>query len=668
MQPCQEVRLKTCVLALSVCLCIFLAFNSALVFYSSSRNSYANAVAGDCLYNAPGTAGGDVVIATTGGTGGTQEGESVYKCPTGSNQKHLTPGFSLSFRAGWSHKPGGQRFRECSEFDHVEPCFDYARCSLSYPFLVFAYNVHLQPFEDSNWLDNIAKHSLTSDPREACIFLAVIGPLVNNITTIEVETRLHSLPYWNKGKNHLLIDTSNTAVIHSINTENAIIASTSSPRHSERSEFNILTPPLFHNSEKYLGGIFTVPRPTQLYFEGKCVQDEAASDLVDLYCALQRLHNAVIKTQCGRKHCCNVVVDGAECSDWALCGEQHFRLELCSNSTFSLILGGGFTSSTRLVEALKSGSVPIVVGVSVLPFDDVIEWQRAAVILPYGELLSVVNVIIETSFDAIVEYRKQGRFLFDTYFSSPEKVMDSVFAIVRYRALHPPPLVPHLHTPSSELHKSSVWFPYSSDFWNKPPGPFHHFPSTPFRPTPVHYSGTKKEISRDSMIQHVLCLRRLNQSVTNWILTSKDIACLELLRRIPFLRQRELDLLNQFRSLHQNFDVTLLRRVHDSLNMTHWQQLMQHLYRKFTQHTNDGITGSDFSSNLYGNYADENFTILMHTTECHEDFVELLSNFKGLPFLEKVVVMCRHTGGTTRDTEDIGMPVVVSNFAVVCVQ
>lgn len=683
MQPRQEIklpRIKTCVLALSACLCIFLAFNSALVFYSSSHSSYTNTVARDCVIDAPGTASKDVKT-TTGGSVRVQEGENVCKCSSGSKHEQiaeLMTGFSPSnynsFRAGWLHKAVGRHFRECSEFDHVEPCFDFARCSLRYPFLVYTYSVDDLSIKDSHLLDNLIglhhKHSWTSDPKEACIFLKIIGALVTNITTNKVEADLHSLPYWNEGKNHLLVDISNTAVIHSVNTENAIIASTS-PRHSKRSEFNILIPPLFHNSEKYLGGIFTAPRPTLLYVKEHC---KAVSDLEDLYCALQSagLHNVIVKTHCGYNCCCNLVVDGGKCSKWTLCGEEHTQLELYSNATFSLILGGNdeFTTSKRLVETLKSGSIPIVVGVSVLPFGDVIEWQRAAVILPYEELLNVVSIITEMSFDAIVEYRKQGKFLFDTYFSSPGRIINSVLAIVRYRVLHPPPLAPDVHTPptspkekppnSTEVHKSSVLFTYSSDFWNKPPGPFHHFPSTPFHPVPLHYSGMKKEIRRDSMIQHSLCLRRLNQSVS-WTLTPKDIACLELLKKIPFLRQKELDLLSQFRSLHQNFDATLLRRVHNPLFRTRWQQLVQHLHRKFTQHTSSGITGSDFSSNLYGNYADENFTMLIHTAECDGNFVESLLSFKGLSFLQEVVILCRGTGDA-HDAEDVGIPVEVSTF------
>jgi len=41
--------------------------------------------------------------------------------------------------------------------------------------------------------------------------------------------------------------------------------------------------------------------------------------------------------------------------------------------------------------------------------------------------------------------------------------------------------------------------------------------------------------------------------------------------------------------------------------------------------------------------------------------------FKGLSFLQKVVILCRGTGGA-RDGEDVGITVEVSTFLVVCVQ
>ena len=118
-----------------------------------------------------------------------------------------------------------------------------------------------------------------------------------------------------------------------------------------------------------------------LYFEGKQVVTQGTSMVPQISVSeLNSLHDAlvsngaqvVIETDCtgGEGD------DGAVEGEWALCGTEQSRFSACSQSMFSLSIGNsgelGSATYTRLVESLRCGAVPIIFGINVLPFDDVI--------------------------------------------------------------------------------------------------------------------------------------------------------------------------------------------------------------------------------------------------------------------------------------------------------
>ena len=210
--------------------------------------------------------------------------------------------------------------------------------------------------------------------------------------------------------------------------------------------------------------------------------------------------------------------------EWSLCGiNSTQRASLLSQATFSLVLGSrsgtvGPETYTRLVEALRYGAIPVLLGVKHLPLESVIDWTRAAVILPSSSLGQLHFVLRNIDTNSVLRYRRQGRFLWDTYLHSPLRIVESAVAVVRWRALHPPPAAPQYtaattlatitsHTPlisSPEfIHNFTS---YSADFWNTPPGPFSMYPTTPFKPTPVsgsQYVGlSDRQI--DYLPQHVV--------------------------------------------------------------------------------------------------------------------------------------------------------------------
>lgn len=80
-----------------------------------------------------------------------------------------------------------------------------------------------------------------------------------------------------------------------------------------------------------------------------------------------------------------------------------------------------------------SGAIPILIGGDhlSLPFEDVIDWNRAVVRIPLARITELY-VVLKTFTDSdIIEMRRFGSFIFRNYFSSLDQVVGSLFAYLR---------------------------------------------------------------------------------------------------------------------------------------------------------------------------------------------------------------------------------------------
>ena len=396
-----------------------------------------------------------------------------------------------------------------------EVCFNLRKCPLTRPFTVYVYDYVTSSGHDDT-RDQLVTAleqtgSYTSDPGEACLFLGILwnreGEGENSVESL--EKKIHSLEYWGEnGENHILIELSTdrsppSSMLEGVSTGNAIIAqSTVSPTKPFRAGFDILLPPLRTAEGAWINllhPLLPLSRETFVHFHGEysspqdTIPGAITPDVIESFQGLlQRKEKDDIQLQCQESASKTAGVEG----EWMLCGDQESRLKLCSKSMFSLIPspGGrtGVSIYTRLIESLMCGSVPVVIGVGVLPFDDVIDWSRAALVIPsarYSDLLHILRSINKNDFH---NFRLKGRHLWYTYFRSPLRVVQISVAIVRSRTLHPPPTAPeyvgkqllylpapnHKHIPSPSF--PSSFTAYTTSFWNDIPGPLYTYPTSPF--------------------------------------------------------------------------------------------------------------------------------------------------------------------------------------------
>lgn len=502
-----------------------------------------------------------------------------------------------------------------------ETCLDYSRCPLHEPFLVYVYNDNrpyssLFPLKEELVLKRFLNRlrevgTLTSDPKLACLFVVVVGPLIQPLSQSVLEERLHSLPTWTalQAANHILIDLPYLGIATLLRDINAGRALLVHGLASNVQHWDVLLPPVTRNDDKPLwqGLPLHLPpkRQNLVYFEGHRSQEKSLSDLMpaDLDSITSALTSMVRDKLLIRTSCPSVAVTSEQVypGEWTLCGSPEERRYHLSRATFSLVLGSGGglngpTTYARLVEALRYGAIPVIVGVSQLPLETVIDWNLAVVIIQTSQVGQLHLVLKSYTDEKILSFRRQGRFLWETFFSSPGRLLDSVISLLRSWFNHPPPAAlgysevtrlvsisgGNRQVPSPVFQHNFTT--YTFDFWNSPPGPFYMYPSTPFQPSPV------------SGLQYV------------------------------------------------------------GLDSHHMHSLPQHIIDA------GGITGPYFEDYLLGNLPEEQFTVLMLTYERNTVLLQALDRLSDLDGLSKVVVVWNNPSPPSPDMHwpDIGVPLEVS--------
>lgn len=505
-----------------------------------------------------------------------------------------------------------------------ETCLDFSKCPLHRPFLVYVYNKHhrysnLFPLRDQRPVDELVASldevdSLTSDPTMACVFVAVVGPLTQPLSQSDLEEKIHSLPQWSGGANHVLIELSlynGNSLLRDIDTGRAVVAHGVTANTHQQTENSILLPPItIYDQDKPLweGLPHHLPANRQflVYFEGQLSQDKSQPASSDLEIITAVLSDKV-KDKLFMKTSCSTTASDFEHvfpGEWLLCGSAERRHSQLLHATFSLVLGSGGhglsgpQTYTRLVEALRYGAIPVIVGVGRLPLDTVIDWKLAAVLIPSSQQLGQIHLYLRSfSDESILSFRRQGRFLWETYFSSSYQMLNSVVSIVRYWFHHPPPVARDQATvtrlasiPGGNRQVPSPKFQhnftiYTSELWNSPPGPFYMYPSTPFQSAPV--SGSQYVGLSEQQLLH----------------------------------------------------------------------LPQHVVEA------GGITGPNFEDYLLGNTPEEQFTVVMLTYERNEVLLQALERLSDLDGLSKVVVVWNNPSPPPSNMHwpDIGVPLEVSS-------
>lgn len=387
-------------------------------------------------------------------------------------------------------------------------CFDHSRCALTSGFPVYLYDPDQFTVMHSNWdVDGFLKTTLkqalgynphlTGDPKEACVFLVLVGEALRDsdemtdtfggVSLPPLNTlALRRLPYWGgDGRNHILLNlarrdlsAASGDIFANVDVGRALIVQSTFSYQLFRSNFDLIISPVLGppggDVWQECGPMLPARRKYLLSFQGEMKRNVTKrstastyiygtddSDFVNSDSYYYELDQFIVghlkqmeKTSVSDKfyfefECVPANDDNAYVGlqDWALCGTDSSRKSYLKDSTFVLIFAPAtneYVSTTllqaRVYEALRSGAIPIILGGDQvrLAYDEVIQWKRICLFLPRVRITEL-HFLLRTFPDAdIVVMRRQGRLIWEKYLASVQSTLDTIIAILRDRLNIPP--------------------------------------------------------------------------------------------------------------------------------------------------------------------------------------------------------------------------------------
>lgn len=116
--------------------------------------------------------------------------------------------------------------------------------------------------------------------------------------------------------------------------------------------------------------------------------------------------------------------------------------EIMEQGTFCLVIRGVRLAQPTLLEAMATNCIPVIIADNIiLPFQEIIDWTLASVIIREADLHSINTVLRAISLSKIKELQRQGRFLYNKYFKGIETIVMSMLDELNDRVF------PHLAVP-----------------------------------------------------------------------------------------------------------------------------------------------------------------------------------------------------------------------------
>ncbi|KAJ8322306.1 hypothetical protein KUTeg_000777 [Tegillarca granosa] len=537
-------------------------------------------------------------------------------------------------------------------------CFDYSRCSVLSGFPVYFYDPDvykfigtIKPFIKSSVISAFGANSyVVQSPTKACIYVALIGQADMNDPK-SLEKTLSELPFWHgDGRNHILLNVgrdSNAGDIFSgVNTGRAMIAQSSFIETQFRDSFDIVIPPSFRQEVNdiwedlpplspirrkyfvsflgnYKGNLNMNTEDTKLsqseneknnqnnlhdnqQFVGrqlKMVDNVIQTDNMmiisqenAIISSLKETQSSIEKSEIFTDLSCDFSVSGAINGEWSLCGDEARRKEILQQSTFSLLIAPSnmsYISTTifqiRFYEALMNSAIPVILGdYAVLPYNDIVDWKKAVVVFPKSRSSEFQFLLRTYTENDLAIMKRYGRFYFETYFGTTKNIIETLLAILRTRLNIP--ALPIQDEPSPSVFNAS------------------------FRPL--------KLIGHDPSPE------------TDEVLGPLEAPFSSLVFKQNFTQYVTYEVFNHVGDPFRLFPSTPFEKVLPSES-----KFIGSSYGFRPINKGVGGSGKEFSESLGGNIQREQFTIVMLTYERETVLISALQRLKGLPYLNKVIVV-----------------------------
>ncbi|KAL3892228.1 hypothetical protein ACJMK2_004457 [Sinanodonta woodiana] len=553
-----------------------------------------------------------------------------------------------------------------SSLCRMHSCFDYSRCSLLSGFPVFVYDT--SNYLSSLLIDKFIKESVTSafrsnpyvttDPLEACVFVVILGENTAGLNDKDLEQLLTNLPHWNgDGRNHILVNLARTEnnfdMFGGVGTGRAIIAQSSFVETVFREKFDIVLPPSFSRSDgdswdelsplspirrKYFASFIgqfwsadskVLDMNTNLNLPSETFQGSqlanGAKELINLETiVVQNLKHMKFTSKDNvflQFVCDNNLALGFK-GEWGLCADKNKRFDILKQSTFALIISPANVSiisttifQSRLYESLKNGAIPVVIGDYMeLPFSEILDWRRAVIALPKPRITELHFFLRTLSDNNVAEYKRHGRMMWEAYFGTSKKIIITLLSVLRTRLQIPP--IPIADEPSPSVFNTSF--------------------------VPLTFEPASLGQETDELLGPVeapFASIKFRENFTNYIHLENYNHPGDPFHLYPFTPFEKV-LPSEAKFLGSGYGFRPINR-------------------------GEGGSGKEFSESLGGDLPREQFTVVMLTYEREAVMISAVQRLKGLPYLNKVIVVWNNPNPPSADLRwpNIRVPVHVIKVA-----
>lgn len=504
-------------------------------------------------------------------------------------------------------------------------CFNFKKCPFGNDFVAHIYPPHNNQLSTKNSAAGALYDILKSMPYAvdvekpiACIYVVIIDASLGS-SSKELEVFLHNLKFWQgDGHNHVIINFYGTDLKH-VDTGRAMLAqAVFSPHTLYRRQFDIVVPPLVNlvrSGEPWEHSAPQMPAYRKYFvsFEGnfrstrKEMNNQNFISVGDLKQLSSEAKDIFIELSCDADD------EFVNYNDWRLCRSHSARAKILKASTFALVFQSENANDQtmtiiRFIEALQYGAIPVLISDHILlPFSEFINWEQAAIILHNAQFPQVHFMLRTILVNDLLDIRRQGRFLWETYLSSAKSVLQTTMAIMQTRLSLPGMLAEDVHFPS---------------VFRKDNEPIFY---NPVMNLVKQHRVTSPTLYRNFTASAVYAQQRWNTYPGALLLYPSS----------PF--------------------VPVMPSSAAFLNVSVDMQPIG---------KGAGGTGVEFQKALGGDYPFEQFTIVMLTYERENVLIDALGRLAGLQYMNKVIVVWNSPGDPSVDLRwpDIGVPIKVSEF------
>ena len=517
--------------------------------------------------------------------------------------------FNLTTTVQVGHRTAARR--RCS----MHHCFDYSKCPLTKnPPHIYLERRFLQANAEDDEFLKLFKSSLTTYCSRHFDLVDQVDQACLVLIPVLSGQQIDLIPKQLKSRSNVLVvnfglqtapDQPQQSETQSI-SDLAMIAQNDFDEHEFRSRFDIILPSMEFVRQNYQRNqqvTSTFKRylhcPAKRKYLISCVQKVQEGDQINEQ--LVRVLNGIFQNNANSFDAFHL--DFNYSADNPL--DEHLA-EIYSQSTFSLLLPHGDPSTVsseqlnqQLAAILSTSSIPVVLGdyQVELPFQEVVDWSLAVISLPLARVSELQLVLKSINDNDLLKMRRHGRLFYDRYLSKIDPLIASLFSILKSKRLQLP-LRPIADDVPNRVYNQAD------------------------RPMSFYELNTEMADNANEIDENLGPIEPAFASSTyqrNYSLVLTESYSLW-----------NSDQLNPFFMFpHSPYDPVLPSEAKFVGSSYGFRPIQNGL----------GGSGREFSENIGGNHPKEQFTIVMLTFERESVLMDSLQRLKGLPYLNKIVIV-----------------------------